>query len=189
MEPKLHKELFQNTVYLLLFFLVVFISTASVNSLNPKTLSEVDGNISQKEAVKGLSTFDGKAIKFEKIFGIYNGIKFENFERDGGFLSRMIISKTKVYDVEQNIVKIVNASNSTKKLKVIFRADPSFQQQYTFWTLVNGYYTPLVFDQYGYDENTITLDPNSENMTGIRIYSKDSSLVQNLGVEMEVIEV
>ncbi len=190
METKPHKEIFSNIVYLLLFFFVVFISTASVVSLNPRTAQEIGGKGKSGEAVKGLSTFDTRAIKYENIVGVLNGIKLENYERerDGGYLSRIVISDTRLTDIEQNIIMIVNSSLTPKSSKIIFRIDPNFLQTYTFWGLINGYYVPLQFNQYGYFEKNVTFELNSENMIGLRIYSKDSSVVKNIGVEMEIIE-
>lgn len=187
MEIKTHKELFENTIYLLLFFLVVFISTASVISLNPKTPDEINGK-NLTESVKGVSTFDARAIKYEKVIGVLNGLKIDSFYRDGGHFSRVEISDTNLSDIEQNLIKVINSSLTQKQVKIIFRVDSNLQQKYTFWGLMNGYYFPIEFDQNGDFEKNIDLELNSENMLGLRIYSKDLTVVKNMEVELEVIE-
>lgn len=180
------KNLLLNTFSLLLLLVVVIISTAGAMSLTPRTPSELSSNA--KAEVKGVSTFDTLAIKYEEFIGIANGMDIINYSRkDGGYLSRVIIGETNAKSLDQGIVKIINNSQTPKKFKVIFRADPQSLQNYTFNLALDNTVIPMQLNEFGYIETTFFIEPLSSEIVGINLIPY-MGYVQNIGIEMEVEE-
>lgn len=186
MQSVQHKDLLSNTVYLLLFCVVVLISTSAVLALNPK--SGIQPNTVAGEQVMGISTSGSGEHEYKEPIGILTGMDIQSFEGESGYLSRIRINSINTNDIEQNIVTVENKSNQVKDFKIIFRADPKYSEVFTIWGLVDGYYIPLEFNRNGHIETRFSVSNSQESIIGLRIYSKDQGTIRDIGVEVEVVE-
>jgi hypothetical protein len=187
MELQHLKEHASQTASLIMLVIVIVVSTASVLSLNPRTISDVVGTEGSNDSVKGISTFDTQAVFYEQFIGRVDGVEIQNFRGEGqNYLTKIIIGDTQRSELEQGILKINNNSLKPKKFSLIIRTDPVALRNYIVSLRINENLIPLNFENYGYQESTFEVEASSVESIGIHIRTIGYGNVQNLGFEMEL---